>query len=356
MNARIAAILVVLLAVLGGGALIYQRQETARRPANAGTLGQPLIKDLKAADIAAIRIVEPKSTLTLQRKETGWVIAERDAFPADLAKVREFVLKALALKIGQSEPIGEKDRARLNLDTSATQVDFTAADGKSLGKVLVGKKYFRQEGDRPEKAPGDGRFVMLPADSQTVYVVSDPLTQASTRSADWIDRSAFQVEKVKTLELRYPGGSGWRIERSADNADWKLAGAKPGEKLEVTRANAASYTLGLLELADVAPRDVKDTGLDDPVLISATTLDGLSYAIKVGKLQGDSYFVSFQSSGELMKEGDDKDRAERIKKIEERIPREKLLSSHVLLIPKSKLEDTLKKRDDLLEKKDAAKK
>ena len=107
MNARIAGILVVLLVVLGGGALLYQREEAQKRPSNAATLGQPLLKELKGADIAAIRIVEPKATLTVQRKDAGWTIAERDGFPADLARVREFVLKAIGLKIGQSEPIGE---------------------------------------------------------------------------------------------------------------------------------------------------------------------------------------------------------------------------------------------------------
>lgn len=356
MNARVAAILVVLLVVLGGGALLYQQEEAARRPANVGTLGQPLVKELKAAGIAAIRIVEPDAALTLKRRETGWVVAEREDFPADLAKVREFVLKAIGLKIGQSEPIGEKDRARLTLDASATQVEFSGADGKPLAKLMLGKKYFKQEPENPQKAAADGRFVMLPADTKTVLLVSDPLAQASARSANWIDRGSFQVEKIKTLELRYPDGSGWRIERSADNADWKLAGAKPGEKLEITKANAASYSLGLLELADVAPNDAKDTGLDNPTLITAATLDGLSYAIKVGKLQGESYHVAFQSSGELLKEGGDKERAERIRKIEERLPRDKLLSAHVLLIPKSKLDDTLKKRDELLEKKSNEKK
>jgi hypothetical protein len=63
--------------------------------------------------------------------------------------------------------------------------------------------------------------------------------------------------------------------------------------------------------------------------------------------------VSFTSSGTPRK--DDKD-AERLKKLEDRLPREKLLSAYVLLIPKSKLEDTLKKRAELLENKDDAKK
>ena len=350
MNARFAVILVVLLIILGGGALLYQHQERSRRPDNVGTLGRGLLKDLKAADVTAIRIVEPKSTLTVQQKNDRWVIAERGDFPADVAKVRELVVQALSLKVGQSEPIGDKDRARLNLDDSGTQVEFVGADGKPLSKLIVGKKYFKREVDSPEKARADGRFVALPGEPKVAYVVSDPLNLATTRSSEWIDKSSFQVEKVKTLEVRYPDGGGYRIERAGDNADWRLAGAKPDEKLDVGRANAASYSLGMLELADVAP---KGTTLEQPISIQASTLDGLAYSIQVGKLQGDNYPVRFSSSGAPRK--DDKD-AERLKKLEERLPREKMLSDYVLLIPKSKLEDTLKKRADLLEKKDEAKK
>ena len=351
MSARVVLVLVVLLAILGGGALLYQYQENTERPGNVATLGKPVLPDLKAADIAAIKIVEPKATLTLQRKDDGWVIAERRGFPADVSKVRALVLKVLELKVGQSEPIGEKDRARLNVDASGTQVEFAGADGKSLGKLTVGKKYFKREVENPEKAPADGRFISLPAQAGTVYVISDPLTQASARSADWIDRTSFHVEKVKTLELKKPDGEAWKLERAADNADWKLTPLKPGEKLNTGNANAATYSLSLLELADVAAEDAKDTGLEKATVVRATTFDGLAYDIQVGRLEGDSYFVRFSSSGTV--QGADSD--ERVKKLRERQPREKLLSDYVLLIPKSKLDDTLKPRAGLLEKKPEAK-
>ena len=346
MSSRLVAILVVLLAVLGGAALLYRHDQGARRPDNVGTLGRTLLKDLKAADIAAIRIVEPKATLTLQRKDDRWVIAERADFPADLAKVREFVLKVIGLKVGQSEPLGEKDRGRLNLDASGTRVEFKAADGKDLATFTVGRKYFKREVENPAKAIPDGRFVSLPGEAGTAYLVGDPLTQAAASSAEWIDRTAFQVEKVKTLEVRPAAGDGYRIERAADNADWKLVGAKPGEKLDISRANAASYTLQLLELADVAPKDAADTGLDKPTVIEATTLEGLSYTINIGKLVGENHYVSFTSSGTRKTED---------KGAEEKAAREKLLAQHVLLIPKSKLEDTLKPRAELLEKPPAKK-
>jgi uncharacterized protein DUF4340 len=338
MSARVALVLVILLAVLGGGALLYRMEERGRRPDNAAALGQPLLKGLQAADIATIRITEPKSTLTLERKESGWIVAERAGFPADVAKVREFALLAISLKVGQSEPAGEQDRARLQLDdprkkpeTAGTLVEFNGADGKALAALVVGRKYFKREPDNPDKAPGDGRFVALPGDAKLVYLVADPLALASARSATWIDRTAFQVEKVKSLEVRYPDGTAWRVERAADNADWKLAGLGAGEKLDVGRANAATYSLSLLELADVAPKDVKDTGLDKPTLVNATTLAGEAYAIRVGRLQGDNYYLRFTSTSKK--------------------ERDKLLSPYTLLVPKSKLDDTLKKRAELLEAK-----
>lgn len=340
MNARVAAILVVLLVVLGGAALIYQRQEGARQPDPAAPQGQALLRGLQAADVASIRITEPAGALTLQRKDDGWTIAERGDFPASLATVREFVVKAIELKAGQSEPIGEKDRARLNVDHTGTQVDFLGADGKPLARMIVGKKYFKRDPDDPAKAPGDGRFVLLPEAPGRVHVVADPLAQASSRSRAWVDRSAFKVEKVGSLEVRFPDGSGWRIERTGDNADWKLAGGVPaGQKLDTSRANAASYMLGQLEVADVAAPELAqkpaDTGLDKPILVSATTLEGKAYEIRVGKLMGEDHFLSFSTPSPDA--------------------REKVLMQHVLLVPRSKLEDTLKKRGELLEKQDTKK-
>ena len=360
MNARIVGVLLVVLIALGGGALLVRQQQGAQKPADAATLGQPLLKGLQASQVAAIVIREPKSALTIANKDERWTIAERGGFPADVDKVRDFVVKAIALKIGQSELAGQKDRARLLLDAGGTTIEFLGADGKPLARLTAGRKYFKTEPENPEKANGDGRYVALPGDEQRVLVVADPLSQASTRSADWISKAGFAAEKVKTMEMRAPEGaatgSSWRIERSGDNADWKLAGARSDEKLEITKANSASYSLSLIELADVAPADAKaeETGLDNPAVITATTLDGLTYTLKFGKLSGDNYYATVAIAGEAKPEG--KDAEERLKKINERLPREKALAAYTLLVPKSKLEDIVKKRADLLVKKEEKKK
>ena len=355
MSARVAALLLVLLLALGGGALLVKQQGQSQRPAGAGALGQPLLKNLKAADVAAIAIRAPGAALTLERKADQWVIAERGGFPADVEKVRDLVLKALELKVGQSEPIGEKDRARLKLDDSGTQLEFRGADGKPLARLAIGAKFFKREPESPDRAIGDGRFVMLPDDAKMVYVVADPLTLASTKSADWISRTGFAAEKVKAMQVQLAGSERWRIERPGDNANWKLSPLRAGEKLDVIRANSASYSLNSVELADVAAPGAKsaDTGLDKPVTIVASTFDGLTYTVKLGKAAGDNTYASVAIAGEAKASGPDA--AERGKKLAERLPRERALAAHTLLIAKSKFEDILKKRAELLEKKAARK-
>ena len=357
MNARVAGVLLVLLAALGGGALLIQQQGGAQRPAGAGALGQPLLKSLKAADIATIAIREPGATLTLQRKAERWTIAERGGFPADLDKVRALVLKALELKVGQSEPIGGEDRARLKLDGSGTALEFLGADGKPLARLAVGSKYFKREPENPARAIGDGRFVQLPEEPKTAIVVSDPLALASTRSADWIERTGFAAEKVMAMETALPGGEKWRIERARDDAGWKLSPSSAGEKLDTMRANSASYSLNNVALADVAAPGLKpaDTGLDRPfATIVARSFDGLTYTVKLGKPAGDDYYAAVTVAGEPKALGSDA--AERQKALAARLPAERALAAHTLLIAKSKFDDILKKRAELLERKDAGRK
>jgi hypothetical protein len=352
MSARVALILLVVLALLGGGALYYFKDSRTQRPAGVAALGKPLLKGLKAAEITSIQVREPEQALTLERKEAGWTIAERAGFPADLERVREFVVKAIELKVGQAEPLGAADRKRLKLDDGATRVEFRGADGKPLTTMLVGRKYFKSEPENPDRAIGDGRFVMLPSEEKTVYIVSDPLAQASAKSADWIARTGFAAEKIKSLEYAPAKGEGWKLERATEEADWTFAGAKGTDKVEPTKANSAAYSLANVDLADVAGKDLKpeETGLSTPTVLTAQTFDGLTYTLRLGALKGDNYYGTVAVAGEAKPQG--KDAEERAKKIAERLPRERSLSAYTLLIPKSRVEDALKPREELLAKKD----
>lgn len=358
MNRRVVAILVMLGLVMAGTALLVEKRERATTP--AGELGQPLLKDLKAAQVASISVREPKAALTLERKGERWTIAEKHGFPADLGRVTELVIKSIGLRVGRFEALGEKDRVRLELaepgkEGAGTLVEFRGADGKPLARLLVGKKYFKREPDDPARAPADGRFVLLPEDPKSVYTVADPLALATAKSSEWIAKEGIAIERVKSLEVKFADGGAWKIERATDGPDWKLHGAKPGEKADTSKANAASYSLNGLTIEDLAAGKPGELGLDNPALLTASTFEGLTYTLRIGRLADDKYPVQVQIEGELA--ASNTPAGKPAGKSPERLERERALKDYVLLVQKSKLDDTLRKRGELLEqKKEPAKK
>lgn len=376
MSRRVTVVLLLLLVVLGGGALLLHERRAAQRPAELAKLGQPLFPHLEAAKITAISLRDSSGTLKVELRTGAWVLGERGDFPADYAKVKDFVIKALELRTGQVEPVDAADRTRLKLLApgegagAGTLVEFRGADGKPLASMIVGEKYFKKTPEDAASARADGRFVMLPRDTITAYVVGDPLAQASATSAAWIDHTGLALENLSSLEYRPAQGAGWKIERASATGDWALDDAKPGEKLDPGKANAAAYALGSVPLDDVAPPDAQPatTGLAAPATITATSFDGLSYTLQLGSLAGADYYATLRIAGTPRsaraaaqtesaadKAKRDKEFSEQLTKLEARLPRERALQGHVLLLPRASLDDLLKTRADLLQKREQPK-
>jgi hypothetical protein len=76
-------------------------------------------------------------------------------------------------------------------------------------------------------------------------------------------------------------------------------------------------------------------GLSRPVASGLRPFGGQSYAVRIGKPEGDNHYVMLESGG---------------------AEKDKLFLQRVLLVPKSRLEDTLKKRSELVEKRQPEKK
>ena len=366
-------IIMIALAVAAGVGAIFMLRGEGQSSSNASALGQPLFPQLKVAEVARITIADAQGSLNLEKKGDSWTIAERGGFPADIERVSELVVGALQLKTGQSEPIAEKERARMQLgvpgtaEGAATVVTFKGQDGKAVAELLVGKKYFKTqpEGDA-SRAQGDGRFVMLPADATRVIVVTDPLKQATTSASEWISREGVAMDNIKSFEVK-TAGDGYKLTRASLDAAWVLDGK--GGELDPARANAIGFSLAKLELADVAASGV-DAALGEGGEIAVTTFDGLAYHIKLGKLDRDRYFSQVTVDGTPTRPAaavppapadekpEDKVKrekapAEEAKKFTDRIAREKALAPFTVLIAKSMFERVLSKREVLLKKEES---
>src|SRR5258706_10244776 len=149
------------------------------------------------------------------------------------------------------------------------------------------------------------------------------------------------------------------IARNEEDGEWKFADG--AVKLDRSAAVAAVNALTALTFTDVAV-GVKADSFDKPRTFVAETYDNLTYAITIAKKpDSDNYYLSFTVSGEPPRErtpekGEkpadkkrlDKQFAESLKKLDERIKLEKSLAGWTYVVAGKSLEPLLKERVQLI--------
>jgi len=362
--------LVIALVVLGGAGLALVWQDIAAYRASGAKIGAKLLPGLKIADVAEIRLQDPKHQVTLGRQEKMWVVQERGGYPASFQEISDLMIKLVELKVTQSEQVGASLLPRLELadpgkgEGGGTLVEFKDGAGNVLAGLVLGKKVLKKDPLNPLPAAKDGvpagRYVRVAGGKDTVVVVSDPLGKAEANPGKWLNRDFFKADRIRTLAAGPEGGAPhWRIARAEEWGQWKFAAG--GGDLNPGAAVAAVNKLGSLSFDDVALDSGKEAS-GKPLVIVAETFDNLVYTVKLaGKGKGDDYFVGFAVKGEPPKsrtpekgekpedkERRDKEFAESRKRLEERIAAEQALAKWTYVINRRELEALLRSREEMV--------
>ncbi len=389
MNRKQFIILLVLVVALGiAGLLLYQRNQGSWQGGGRQGAALKLLGDLPVNDVAAIVIKGGTNQLDLVKKDNLWRVKERDDYPANFAEISGFLLKALDLKAAQTEEIGPSQLGRYKLlppgpgTNTAVLVELRDQNGKVIKSLLLGKTHMRKSEGRPspmgemgdnEGFP-DGRYVMVGTGAKTVAVVSDPLSNLEAKPDLWLDKDFFKVEKIRSIAVVLPvATNSWKVSRDTETAsDWKLADAKPDEKLDPTKTSGFSYALNSPSFNDVLLADTKpeQTGLDKPTVITLDTFDNFTYTIKLGQKTNDNLPMALAVTAQLPKERTpgkdekpedktrlDKEFKDQQKKLEDKLSQEKSFEKWVFLVSNWTFDSLLKERAQLLvEKKEEPKK
>ena len=100
-------LLVLALLVLGGAGIALVWQDRASYQASGQKIGAKLLPALKVADVAQVELRDANSTATLVRKDTGWVVQERNGYPAEFKAISDLIIKLIDLKVVQAEAVGD---------------------------------------------------------------------------------------------------------------------------------------------------------------------------------------------------------------------------------------------------------
>jgi len=363
-------ILLAALVVLGGAGLALVWRDVADYRASGAKIGAKLLPSLKIAHVAEVRLQDAKNQVTLVRKEKTWVVQERGGYPASFQEISDLLIKLVELKVTQSEQVGASLFPRLELadpgkgEGAGTSVEFRDAAGKPLARLVLGKTVLKKDAMNPLPSAKDGvpagRYVRVAGAKDTVVVVSDPLGKAEANPGRWLNKDFFKADRIKTLAVGPEGGAPrWKIARNEEWGQWKFAAG--GGDLHPSAAVTAVNKLGTLTFSDVAP-DPKAEAVDKPLVAVMETFDNLVYTVKLAKkAKDDDFLVSFTVTGEPPKtrvpekgekpqdkERRDKEFAESLKRLQERIAAEKALGRWTFVVPKGELEPLLRSRDDMI--------
>jgi len=372
MNHKQLITLLVLVLIVGGAGFAIYRRSTSSWEGTTSSSGR-VLNAFSLNDVARIVIQTGSTSLALAKNNDTWVIHERDDYPADFARVGNFIQALWQLKPVQEVKAGTSQLGRLELTTpvsgtagAATLVDLQNKDSKRLAALLAGKKFMKKAAQYPgEEGFPAGRYVMLPGtEPPKVSLVSETLDMIDSNPAAWLDKTFLQVERIGSVALM-TGSDPWTLSRENENAtDWKLADLKPDEKLDSGKVPAFASILGSPTFIDVLPASARREGLN--TVVTVTTFDHFIYTLKFGAPEGDHLQMAVSVSADLPKArtpgkdetpGDrqrlDAEFAATSKRLGENLARAKNLEQRMYLVSNTAFEALLKPRSGLLAPKPA---
>ncbi len=382
MNRNQFSLLLFLVVVLGiAGLLVYNRQNDVGKSGDP-TIGKKLLPNLPINSIAQISLRQSTNQLDLAKKEGTWCVRERKDYPANYSQISDFLIKAADLKIVQNEQVGPSQLGRLELNlgpgtNSALEVTFKDQNDKQLQSLLLGKKHMQQSktpspyGDTGENGWPDGRYVKVGSKSDSVAVISDPLSNIEPKPDQWLNKDFFKVEKVRSVAVAFPEPTNsWKLSRETESGEWKLADAKPTEQLDSSKTSSVSNPLSSPTFTDIDTSSKPEAlGLDKPTVLTLDTFDNFTYTLKVGSKTNDNYPLLVSVAAQLPKERSpakdekpadkdklDKEFKEQQKKLGEKLVQEQAFQNWTYLVSSWTLDPLLKNRTQLLVEKKEEKK
>jgi len=382
MNRKQLSILIAAVIVVGGLGLWLRGRSTASYHTTEGRMGQKVLGEFDVNSIARIVVKQGTNELNLARQDDRWTVAERANYPANFSEVSDFLRKVWELKIIEPVQVGSSQLARLELTPPAagskagTLIELKDQGGKTVKSLLLGKKHMRQAA-APSQFGGDegwpdGRYVMADNSPQSVSLVSEAFSNIDPKPEQWLSKDFFRAEKVRSVSVTFPNATNsWKITRETESGEFKLADAKPEEKLDPSKASAIPNALAFPSFNDVLvnPKP-EETGLATPTVVTMDTFENFTYTINVGgKTNDENFHLTVAVTAEIPKErtpgkdekAEDKDKLdkefkEKTQRLNDKLKLEQSFAKSTYVVSKWTVEGVLKERHQLMvEKKDESK-
>ena len=246
---RLTVLVPVTVAVLAAGLWISQGQQGSDSVGSSA----PLVPDLAARinEVNSLKISGAGGAVIaeLARSETGWTVANRQNYPADVGKVREYLLALSEAKVREEKTRKPENYSRLGVE------DITAAEAK--GQLVELGGLAQPVGLIVGISAGSGTpgtFVRRAGEEQALLASGQLVPDKE--GGNWLVKQIIDLpsDEVRSVSVTAPDASVVRIEKGDPSAfNYSVLDIPKGRKLaSESGGNLIGGGLASLNLEDVA--------------------------------------------------------------------------------------------------------
>lgn len=309
-------ILLAVLAALIVTAVVYQKQQNAtlNSAATSGAKSRDLLlPKLDITEVQKIRVKDDKGevNIAINDDRKGAAVAERGGYRASLDRVGRVLSELREQKIASKQQVGKGAWAEIKVQPPGeaqegvgTLVELLGSGGKVLASLVLGEQLSIAGGvSSTGLSGGNQRFVRIPEDGDTIWVVSNTFYDLEAKPEAWLDKAFIDVQKIQEIAVKMAeAGDSWRVGRKDEAAtDYDLLDAKPGEELDRPKLSVSSL-LSAPTFNDVHAKDKAAELLKGAITARITTFDGFTYDVQVAKQSkdgADKYYLSFEVKADI---------------------------------------------------------
>lgn len=292
MNTKSLLILIVLVVV---GAVAYLLSKSDSNINTAERVGSPILPGLYAAlnevDELKFTAAGNVTVATLRQLESKWVVAERNNYPADIAKIRSVVLALAEAKILEQKTSNRELYAKLGVESveddtaGGTQVNIHYGDNNH--SIIVGK---------PGPQINKNRYVRR-SDEAISWLVDQKL-DVQYEVTHWLrkDILSFEPAEVANVSINLADGSNLKIQNDDTDQDkfFVVNLSDPNSQVIDAELHQVTNALSSFQLLDVTTQE--EFGDNEPTMQIEYQLKSGANLSLVAFMLGDEHYVSIEAS------------------------------------------------------------
>ncbi len=337
----LAAVAMVVIAVITA-------QQAQQQPGTESQNQIYLLGGLDPDDIAQIVIQSDDETLTLTRQKSGFVVGEKENYPAKTQKVNDVIVDCLDIQTTTLITDDPQNHTELGVteEQAATAVRFYRPDANLITGIIIGDK----------KEKGKGYFARLVNADHTYEIPSNPWI--STDPMEYIDRELINIDTDTIVVVTVSGPNDHYTLLQDPNSRFITFKDMPGNvTLKMDEARSVVNVLESIRCDDVI-KQPSDLNLVFNRQYVCVMKDSTVYTLNIAQEAGKTYVTldaDFTDKTPVMKEKkveSEEALKEKEAKLLARDNAQLFTERHagwIYVIPEYKADNLTKSEDDLLE-------